>query len=154
MPEFISNSVQVHVAAFDDTTGDLSFLLLQRSESVNPYPMLWQTITGWIEDGETALEAAIRELKEEVSLEPLKIWTLPYVANFFDADNDLVHSSPVFGILVDFKKDITISDEHQEFLWLRYKPALKKLMLPSHRDGLKIFKKFILTNINENYFLS
>ena len=84
MPDFISNTIQAHIAAYDLDENEYKFLVLKRAADLYIYPGLWQTVTGRIEPGETALDAAIREVKEETGLTPDDIWTLPYVANFFN----------------------------------------------------------------------
>ena len=47
---------------FRQTDDGLNFLLLKRAET-KIYEHLWQGVAGKIEEGETASEAAIRELK-------------------------------------------------------------------------------------------
>jgi 8-oxo-dGTP pyrophosphatase MutT (NUDIX family) len=44
-------------------------LILQRAENRRDMPGLWCVISGYIEEGESALEAAEREVREEVGLE-------------------------------------------------------------------------------------
>lgn len=152
MPNFVSNFVQVHIAAFDEEIKDYKFLILKRSAQIKVYPNLWQVITGTIENSETSLQTAIREINEETGLNIKKIWTLPYLTTFFNAKKDTINASPVFGILVDFVKKVKLSDEHSEYLWLSYSNILQKLELPSHIEATKIFYEFILTNKDNSKF--
>ncbi len=144
MPEFISNTIQVHIAA--KVNDGFKFLVLKRASNLSVYPDLWQVITGTIEGNDTALQTALREIDEETGLKPIKLWTVPYVAVFFDANKDQIHASPVFGALVEYQDNIRLSDEHQEYLWLDYKECVEKLELPSHREGTKILMEYILMN--------
>lgn len=145
MPKIVSNTIQLHIAA--KSGNDYKFLVLQRSENVLIYPGLWQVVTGTIEDGETALQTAEREIIEETQLKPSRMYTIPYIASFFDTDKDQIHLSPVFGAVVDISETIILSNEHQEYLWLEYNDCIAKLELPSHKEGTRIFKKYILKKL-------
>ena len=152
MPDFISNTIQVHVATFDNIMKEYKFLLLQRSFNEEIYPSIWQVITGTIEPPETALQCAIREINEEISLEPLAFWTLPYITTYFSPKSDLIHASPVFAVLVDFREYVKISKEHQAYEWLSFDCCINRLVLPSHREGTRIFNEFILQCDDKSLF--
>lgn len=152
MPEFVSNFIQVHMAAYDDEIQDYKFLVLQRASGLKVYPNIWQVITGTIEKGETALQTALREISEEIELIPNKIWTLPYLTTFFNAKKDTINASPVFAVLVDYVKTINISDEHQNYKWLNFQDCIDCLELPSHKQGTKIFLDYILNNKDNSKF--
>ena len=144
MPKIISNTVQAHIACFPKGCDRPLFLLLKRAENETIYPNVWQAVTGWIEPGETALETALRELKEETGLVPKKSWTVPYITSFFDVKKDEIHLSPVFGFLVDEDAEIKLSEEHCAFEWLTYEDCCDKLIIPTHVEGTKVFCDFIL----------
>ena len=55
----------VHVVATD---GNDNYLILQRAEG-RTNPGIWNVVTGYIKERESAEEAALRELKEETNLE-------------------------------------------------------------------------------------
>lgn len=55
--------VSVTVVIFAQDTKRV--LMLQRRDD----PDFWQSVTGSIEEGETALQAAVREVKEEVTID-------------------------------------------------------------------------------------
>lgn len=52
----------------DNSTG--KYLFTQRSSNSSHHPLEWECPAGKIEPGETSLEAALRELKEEVDIVP------------------------------------------------------------------------------------
>jgi len=145
MPKITSNFIQVHIARIEIVSGEYEYLVLKRSANVIPYPNMWQVVTGNIEAGESSIETALREVKEETGLEPQKIWTLPYVTTFFNAYKDIIYMSPVFGIFVD-NASVKLSSEHCEHIWLDFQSCYNKLELPSHRAALKIFRDYILEN--------
>ena len=47
--------------------------MLQRADNEEIYPGLWQIVSGGIEQGEKAYEAAAREVREEIGGEPKKL---------------------------------------------------------------------------------
>ncbi|PJA97228.1 MAG: NUDIX pyrophosphatase, partial [Ignavibacteriales bacterium CG_4_9_14_3_um_filter_34_10] len=77
--------VEAHIVKIVDSK--LEFLLLKRAESES-YPGIWQMVTGSIDNNETAVETALREIHEETSLTPDKFWVVPNVNSFYSAEDD------------------------------------------------------------------
>lgn len=144
MIEYISNTIQAHIVR-KNLDNQFEFLILKRSNYTNIYPGIWQVITGTIKDTEKPLDCAIRELLEETSLTPCKIWNIPYVALFYNHLDNRMHTSPVFGFMVNMNDTVRISNEHTEFKWLKLDEILAFLELPSHIEGTKIFFDYILS---------
>lgn len=147
MPNIISNSIQAHVAFFDNEKKTYKYLILKRSENEKIFPNAWQAITGWIENGETAIKAALREIKEETNLRAIKMWYLPYIAQFYAPSIDSVCFSPVFGAIVE-NSDFEISSEHSDSMWLEYEEMADKLVFPSQLEGFAAFDKIIKSGDN------
>lgn len=152
MDNIITNMIQVHVASKRNDNEDYCFLLLKRAESNIVYPSIWQVVTGTIEKNETPIQTAIREVKEETGLSPLKIWTIPYVSFFYDYQKNKINAVPVFGILTNYYKNIIISNEHQSFKWASFDEAVHTLPLPQHVEALRIFKQYILEKQDNSLF--
>jgi 8-oxo-dGTP pyrophosphatase MutT (NUDIX family) len=151
MPGIHSNTIQLHIAIKVDQTWE--FLLLHRSVDRDVYPNVWQVVTGKIEDGETAINASIRELGEETGIYNYDgLYTIPYVASFFDPNIDKISLVPVFGIILMNKPVVTLSDEHQNYKWVNFEECLPKLSIPSHREGTRIFKEYILDENDRSMF--
>ena len=89
-----------------------SFLLLKRAET-KIYEHLWQGVAGKIEKGETAVETAIRELKEETGFTPTRMFVADYVSKFYESHDDRINLVPVFGIEVK-DSGVALSKEHSE----------------------------------------
>ena len=70
------------------------FLVLQRSDHVSIYPGLWQIVSGKLEKGEKAWQAAVREAREETGLLPLKLYNTPLTNTFYVLPGDFVNLSP------------------------------------------------------------
>jgi len=152
LAQFISNTVQVHIATFNKIEGAYKHLVLKRSVDAYLYPGLWQVVTGRIEIGEKAIEAALRETKEETGLKVVDMWALPYVASFFNPHKDAVSFAPVFGFLADDKQKVKISSEHEKYDWLEMNDAIERVELPSHKEGIRIFNNYILSKEDKSLF--
>ncbi len=152
MINFISNTIQVHIASEHPVFGNLLFLALKRSRNNPIYPGIWQAITGTIEGEETAIECALREIEEETGLLVQEIWTVPFVGSFFDPYRNSISAIPVFGALVEFKEIVKISPEHEDYKWLTLEEFIELVPLPSHKIGAQYFWEYILRFPNREMF--
>ena len=75
----------------------LLFLILKRAET-KIYEHLWQGVAGKIELGESAPEAAKRELLEETGLTPKQMLVADHVSRFYEAHGDRVNLVPVLAL--------------------------------------------------------
>ncbi len=129
---------------FRRTENGLRFLILKRA-STKLYEHLWQGVAGKIEAGETAWQAAIRELDEETGLSPKHIFIADHVSRFYEAYGDRINLVPVFGIEVD-SDDVILSNEHSEYKWVTLKKALKHLVWRGQKEGIQVVNEMILNN--------
>ena len=134
MAEVLVRVIDAYVYSYENNK--LSFLLLKRSKT-KIYEFLWQGVTGKIEKGELAWQAALRELKEETGLTAHKMFVADYVSKFYEKHGDRINLVPVFGIEVINKK-ISLSEEHCNFKWLSFKKAHDKLTWDGQKKGLKV----------------
>ncbi len=105
---------------------------------------MWQIVTAKIEEGETALQTAQREIAEETSLAPLAMWNVPFVNSFYDIKRDAISFIPFFAAEVSSNAMPVLSDEHQQFAWLSYEEAKEILVWNGQRQGLSIVQEFIV----------
>ena len=134
----------VEVCCFRFSKNRPEYLLLKRSPDERIYPNLWQLVSGTIDDGERAHDAALREFREETGLEPKGFWVVPFVNAFYDHDYDAVNLSPFFAAQVGVSDEPTLSPEHQTCEWLPYREARRRLVWPGQRQGLDVVQAFIL----------
>jgi dATP pyrophosphohydrolase len=104
-------------------------------------------VAGKIEEGETASEAAIRELKEETGFDPVRMFVADHVSKFYEVHGDRINLVPVFGIEVD-REDVTISEEHCEFKWVNFETARDTLIWKGQKEG--ITSVFDMLNSNDD----
>jgi dATP pyrophosphohydrolase len=141
MPDIVCRIIEICVFRFVDDRSE--YLLFHRAEDEKLYPGIWQLLTGTVEGNESGVEAALREFKEETGLKMNRFWVVPYVNSFFDSDHDAVNLSPLFAAQVDAAVEPRLSAEHSEYRWFSYEEALKKLVWPGQRAGLKVTHDYI-----------
>ena len=129
---------------FRQTDDDLSFLLLKRNKD-KLYEHLWQGVAGKIEGDETAFEAAIRELKEETSLEPVRMFVADYVSRFYESHQDRINLVPVFGIEVD-SSEVKLSKEHVDYKWVDIYEALDTLVWRGQKESIQTVYDMVVNN--------
>ena len=134
----------IEICIFKFTKDEPQYLLLHRAKDEKVYPGIWQLLSGMIEEDESGVEAARRELEEETGLKPTRFWVVPYVNSFFDPGQDAVNLSPLFAAQVDDGEEPVLSTEHSEHGWFSYEEALKKLVWPGQRVGLKVTHDYIV----------
>ena len=129
---------------FRQTDGALRFLLLKRNKD-KLYEHLWQGVAGKIEGNETASEAAIRELREETGLEPVRMFVADYVSRFYEAHQDRINLVPVFGIEVD-SVEVKLSEEHVDYKWVDIYEALDTLVWRGQKEGIQTIYDMVMNN--------
>ena len=128
------------IVLFRNTSNKNEFLLLN-------YPQgHWDFIKGKVEQGETPYETASRETKEETGISDIEFIdgfeeSVEYDFRFKKED---IHKKVVFFLAKTDEKNIKLSHEHNDYLWLEYNDALKKTTFEN--------AKIVLTKANE--FLS
>lgn len=142
MPNIASTIVEVCV--FRTNTNRHEYLLLQRAENDRIYPGIWQIVSGSIKPGETATQAALRELREETKLRAKRFWVVPLVNSFYVSSEDVLHFTTVFAAEANVGEELRLSSEHQNSSWLSNDEAMKKLVWPGQRKAISMVQEFII----------
>ena len=120
--------------------GKPMFLLLK-------YPTYWGYAKGWIEQGETEEQAAIREINEETGLKVSLIPGFKYEQRwFFKHEGELIHKEASYFLAQVTREEadkVKISDEHDDFAWLDFESAMKKMRVKHNKEMLASSLKFI-----------
>ncbi len=101
-------------------------------------------MTGKIEGGEKAHEAARRELGEETGASAVRLWVVPSVTSFYDPAGDVVNVIPLFAAQIDAAFQVRLSAEHSAYEWLPFDDAMRRLVWPGQRNCLEIVQRYIL----------
>ena len=123
-----------------DTSGKNEFLLLN-------YPQgHWDFVKGKMEVGETPHETVRREMREETGISNFKLIKgfEEYVEYNFRFKNEAVHKKVIFFLAKTDMKKISLSHEHNDYLWLGYNDALKKITFENAKNVLAKANKFLL----------
>jgi dATP pyrophosphohydrolase len=142
--KIISDLIELHVFRMENN--QMQFLLLKRSAH-KIYPGLWQMVSGHIDKNEIAFRTAIRELQEETSLKPSRLWVVPNVNSFYSSEDDSICIIPVFAAEVN-SGNVLISSEHTEYKWVDSEEAKKYLAWQGQRRSVDIIKEYFTNQIS------
>ena len=115
----------------NDLKNDVQILLLKRTSSTGLGK--WCLPGGYIDYGESQIEAAIRELKEETGIikENLDL-VLTSIAPKFESPWRLkTVFSTKFNMISD---NIELSSEHSDFIWIKYNKLDRYEIFADHKD--------------------
>ena len=120
MPEIPVQCSAVAVVIIRQTAAGHEMLLLRRNTSLRGE---WCHIAGGIESGETAWQAALREVSEETGLAPHELYSGDICEQFYEANRNVISLLPVFVGFVGADAKVILNDEHSEFCWVDFKTA-------------------------------
>lgn len=125
--------------------GSIRFLLFRRAKG-KLYEDQWRMIGGKVEQGETYWQAALRELKEETELEPVSLWTIPSVNQFYEHSTDKILTIPAFAAEIDSADTIQLDDEHRSYQWIQSEEASKYIQWPEQIRLIELTNQLITSN--------
>jgi dihydroneopterin triphosphate diphosphatase len=126
----------VDVYVLRGTGATMQCLLLRRAPD-RRCPGSWETVHGHIEDDESPVDAALRELEEETGLKPDKLYNLSRVESFYLHARNEVALIPVFVALVGEDAPVRAGPEHDGFRWVGVLEAERLLAWPRERRALE-----------------
>ncbi|WP_428672181.1 NUDIX hydrolase [Roseibium sp.] len=134
MPEIPVRAFLSSLVAIRKTGTGYEVLLLKRTQSLAGE---WCQVAGSIEDGETAWQAALRELKEETGLAPLSLYSADICEQFYVAERDEIVLSPVFVAFVSPSGTVSLNHEHSEYRWVSFEDAMEMVPFGGQRRILR-----------------
>jgi dATP pyrophosphohydrolase len=135
--------ITVFVARPCESASSHEFLQLLRSPG-EYMGGTWQTIRGGIEPGETAVAAALRELREEAGLTPAEFYRLPSLESFYTVADDTAWHAAAFFALVGRDASIALDHEHTEHRWVPIDRVSETFMWPGERALIEEIRDEIL----------
>ncbi len=122
---------------FRKNKDNYEYLLLKRIPSRGGF---WQPVSGRVEEGESELDAAKREVIEETGIEDF----LRVEKGFYDfiLENEPDKKSFCFGFEIDLKVKITLDpNEHSEYKWCSFDQSINLIKWPHNKKALKRLQK-------------
>ena len=135
---------QVEVHVFRRRGKRLETLLIRRSPE-RSLAGVWQPVTGGIERGESAIQAAVREVREETGLRPLRWWALEHMATFYDVAADHMRVVPVFAAEVAWTDAVHLSHEHDRYAYVSLTEAWQRVLWSTQRSALEALADEVLS---------
>ena len=133
-------AISAGIILVNENGSEKQFLLLN-------YPTgHWDFIKGGIEDGESLQQTAIRETREETGITDIEFIEgfKEEIEYFFRAENQNVHKKVIFFLAKTNSKNVILSHEHLDSVWLNYNDALKILTYDNAINLLKKSNTFLL----------
>jgi dihydroneopterin triphosphate diphosphatase len=132
--------IQVDVILFYAEKNKIKYLLFKRLKKRGGF---WQPITGGVEEGETILYAARREVMEESGYLKVKnMYDLNYSFKFNIKEK--VITEHVFAFQVYDQNAVFSQDEHSEIKWVTYYEALNMLKWDTNKESFKKINDFLI----------
>ncbi|SLN27511.1 8-oxo-dGTP diphosphatase [Roseovarius albus] len=142
MPEIPIRAFMVSLVALRRTAARVEVLLLKRNETLVGE---WCQIAGSIEEGETAWQAAVRELREETGLEAQALYSADICEQFYETDRNAITMAPVFVAFIDEGDAVVLNQEHSESRWVPFDKARDMVPFAGHRNVLRhVEEEFIV----------
>ncbi len=143
------------IVVLSNFNGIYKYLLLKRAEGWLDFPK------GHIEQGETGVDAAIRETAEEAGVKIDEKSLIPYfhydiIYRFVYNKVKILKHVRMFMSIVPNSVRVRTSYEHRGYIWLDYQEAMKELNFKNQKDLLEyadsyIKKYIIMESINSEY---
>ena len=143
-PETQVAAPETQVAAPGTST---EILMLRRSPSKIVLPGLWQCVSGSLEDGESIVAGALRELQEEIGFGAAEIegfFDLDQVNQFHAPSVAAIVTSAIFAVRVRAGAEPALSHEHDAMRWVPPAEALELAIWPAYRESIRRIQENLL----------
>jgi bis(5'-nucleosidyl)-tetraphosphatase len=105
----------------------------------------WDFVKGKMEKNETSHETAIRETKEETGITDIRFVEKfeEWIEYNFKYQGELVQKKVVFFLAETKTKEIKISHEHSEYIWMDYNTSMEKTTFDNAKTVLTKAQKLL-----------
>ena len=124
--------VNCYVIRPGETAGSHELLQLRRAPG-ETLAGAWAVVRGTVEAGETAWQAALRELREETGLAPEEFYQLDTLDSFYLAANDTFYHCPGFCAVVGRGARVVLNAEHDAARWVDRSRIDRDFLWPGER---------------------
>ena len=133
------------------TEKSAGIVLFRNNSSKNEFLLLnypqghWDFVKGKVEQNETSHETALRETREETGITHIE-----FIDGFeesveydFRFKKENIHKKVIFFLAKTSEKNIKLSHEHNDYIWLEYDDALKKTTFENAKSVLSKANEFL-----------
>ena len=133
------------------TEKSAGIVLFRNNSSGNEFLLLnypqghWDFIKGKVEQSETTHETALRETREETGISNIEFIDgfEEWVEYDFKFKKEDIHKKVIFFLAKTDEKNIRLSHEHNDYIWLKYNDALKKTTFENAKNVLSKANEFL-----------
>ncbi len=126
-------------------------VLFRREGSENLFLLLhypsghWDFVKGHKESGETDRQTAIRESAEETGITDMEFMEgfKKRIRYSFGYGGRTIHKQVIFFLAKTQTRDISISDEHQGYMWTNYEQSMNQVTFDNARSVLYSANRFL-----------
>jgi dATP pyrophosphohydrolase len=101
----------------------------------------WCPVSGRIEAGETAWQAALREIGEETGLSNGTLYTTGVTDSFYDPAANTIELMPVFLFMIVREEAVTLDDAQSDYAWRDVDAAVAQLTFAGHKAALETIRR-------------
>lgn len=134
MPKIVSDVVDTYL--FRTVNARVQFLVVRRHPDVTMGDT-WQSIHGKIAPGETALEAARREIEARTGIAPAQMFNADYISQFYDHITDSIVLAPTFAARITARSKPRLSGEYSDYAWCDLEETTGRLMWSAQRWAVR-----------------
>lgn len=131
----------IDVYLIDPSHDSWRALALQRALGTRS-PGSWEAVHGKIDPDETPEQAAVREVREETGLEVQRLYNV-MVQPFYLHKSNTVQLSVVFCAFVDSEQPVTLSEEHQAYMWCSLGDVVNRYTWPRAIQAIRGIEKLL-----------
>jgi 8-oxo-dGTP pyrophosphatase MutT (NUDIX family) len=133
------------IILFRKTPESRKYLVIRSARDLPDRPEHWDFPKGLLDKGETGLEAALREVREEVGIENVAVNPEFKETVFYMTKRD---GKPIPKYVALFLAEtktetITLSWEHDRYEWLSFAGARERISLKGMKEALEKAEKFL-----------
>jgi dATP pyrophosphohydrolase len=110
-------------------------------------------VSGKIEKGEKAWEAALREIREETGLIPDRLYSTNELEMFYEVGQNCINIVPVFLGFIDSEQKVVLSSEHDDFRWVTADEASELLSFDHQKQTVKKLEALFIKTKPQEFLL-
>lgn len=136
----------------------VSGVVLSKDEDVPKILMMkrikgefWCHVAGKIEQDETAVEAIVREVREETGIIVKALYSAEFMEQFYEHHTNHILMIPAFVIQCPADQAITLNDEHVEYRWCTIQEALSLASFPNQEKLYRHISEYFIQRKPTDY---